>query len=205
MPQWAYLNCTGLPGPFPVSRSGCINGNPGGRKSEASVHVPALQYSCKGLSTITWLPESHPGICCVLIKGFYDLMMVWFYSPLCVNRELPMSQDFKQQITSMNNAAFPHFPSPSPLWSPALYCWAGCDTGGSAPGPDTGWPPAAHVAQSSPLLRRRRCTAPPGRALGRIKWKPLLLDVATALHYGSGTSLCQVMYEQNVVLAPGIL
>lgn len=33
-------------------------------------------------------------------------MVMWFYCLLCIHRELPMSQGFKQQITSMNNAVF---------------------------------------------------------------------------------------------------
>lgn len=82
--------------------------------SEASVNVTTPQHSCKGLSTITWLPESNPGICHALIKHFYGLMVMQFYCLIRIHRELPISQGFKPQITSMNNPVLPT--SPSPLW-----------------------------------------------------------------------------------------
>lgn len=47
-------------------------------------------------------------------------MVVWFCCFLCIYRELPMNQGFKQQITSMNNVLFPtfllpHLCDPQPL------------------------------------------------------------------------------------------
>lgn len=69
--------------------------------------------------------------------------------------ELPVSQGFKQQVTSMNCAMFhtsllPHFLSPTLRAELAV-------TGGSAPGSAAGWPWAVQVLQSSPLLQRMQC------------------------------------------------
>lgn len=69
--------------------------------------------------------------------------------------ELPVSQGFKQQVTSMNCAMFrtsllPHFVSPTLRAGLAV-------TGGSAPGSAAGWPWAVQVLQSSPLLQRMQC------------------------------------------------
>lgn len=88
-------------------------------------------------------------------SGFLQYYVImWFYSLLCLHGELPMSQNLKQQITSMNNTMFPtsllpHFVSPT--------LRAGLGTRASTPGSHGGWPGTAQVVQSSPALQMMQC------------------------------------------------
>ena len=166
------------------------------KKSEASVHVTAPQYSCKGLSITTWLPESHPGICYALIQGF-----TWHgftvFSAFTGNSPWVKVLNSKWLLWTMQCFPLPFshtFVIPQPLelgwlWQRRLSSWL--------------WHKAAISCTSASV---NTCALQMVHVVSQMSCGQDKGETSALRHcYWSGTSLCKVECKQNMIPAPGVL